>query len=167
MTQPMAGLRARIHAWCLSLSSPHREDLHPVVEPLARRIHARIARAPNAPTTSAITSPSSACRFVVANSCNSSTATPAATTLKAKTRPFFGNGPSPRPRRGRDGMGKLEDEVTRDMAGMTKATASPLAGAGVNLEGLDEDERFSLILGRLDSHRNAILRLARRLDQLG
>jgi hypothetical protein len=69
----------------------------PVAEPLARRIHARIARAPNAPTTSAVTSPSSACRFVDANSCNSSTATPAATTLKAKTRPFLGNGPSPRP----------------------------------------------------------------------
>jgi hypothetical protein len=65
-----------------------------------------------------------------------------------------------------DGMANLEREVTMDMAGMTRSPDHPLAGAGVNLEGLDPDERFSLILGRLDSHRNAILRLARAIEKL-
>jgi hypothetical protein len=63
-------------------------------------------------------------------------------------------------------MGKLEDEVTRDMAGMTK-TRPPTSGGTVNLDGLDEDERLRMILARLDGVHVAVVRLARRLDQLG
>lgn len=60
-------------------------------------------------------------------------------------------------------MGKLEKEVERDMAGMTKRPLT--TGGTVNLDNLDEDERFRLILARLDGIGNAVRRLARHLDQ--
>lgn len=63
-------------------------------------------------------------------------------------------------------MGKLEREVERDMAGMTK-TRPVTSGGTVDLDALDEDERFRMILARLEGVRAAVLRLAKRLDQLG
>jgi hypothetical protein len=60
----------------------------------------------------------------------------------------------------------LEEDVRRDMAGMTKPLVRPSTGGTANLDDLDEEERFRLILARLAGIENAVFRLAQKLDEL-
>jgi ribosome assembly protein YihI (activator of Der GTPase) len=62
-------------------------------------------------------------------------------------------------------MGKLEDEVRRDIEGTTPKLAKVSIAGSVNLEGLDDDERFRMLLSRLENTQSAVIRLAQHIDK--